>query len=248
MRMLQRRLVRPTLLVDVGCLSRMREVVEEPDHLVIGATTTQHELLHDARVRAHAPLLSLVARHVGDPAVRHRGTLGGSVAHADPAGDPPAAVLALDGEIIVEGPRGERVIPSAEFFVGPFRTALEPDELLVGVRVPKMGEGWTVHYEKFRLSAQKPTLLGVAVMVRRVGDCFTDAHIALANSGSTPVRATAVEVALVGADVTEEAVTKAADLLDGTMEPFARQGVSQAYLAHLARVLTRRAVVAALSW
>ncbi|TCO59341.1 FAD binding domain-containing protein [Actinocrispum wychmicini] len=242
---LRLRLAFPKLLVDVGRVPQLRGVREEAGSLVVGAMTTHHDVLHDALVRRHAPLLAAATETVGDPAVRHRGTLGGSVAHADPAGDLPSVVLALDGELVAEGPRGRRTIPAAEFFVDHHKTALEPGELLVEIRLPKLGEGWGFQYEKFHLSAQASTVVGVAVAVRRENGSIAEASIGLTNMGATPLRASAAEVALAGADATAEAVVRAAEAAAEGTSPTSDLGAAPEYRAHLVRVLTRRAVLAA---
>ncbi|MEU5212374.1 xanthine dehydrogenase family protein subunit M [Streptomyces sp. NPDC020742] len=242
--MLRLRRASAQLVVDINRVPQLRGVQEEADALVIGAMTTHHDVLHHELVRRHAPLLAAATETVGDPAVRHRGTLGGSVTHADPAGDLPPVVLALNGELVAQGPRGRRTIPAAEFFVDQLTTALEPDELLVGIRVPKLGEGWGCHYEKFHLSAQTATLVGVAVAVRREGGGIAEARIALTNMGVTPLRASTAEAALAGADATAEAVGRAAEAAaEGTAPPSTDPDHPPAYRAHLARVLTRRAVL-----
>ncbi|MDH6709089.1 carbon-monoxide dehydrogenase medium subunit [Kitasatospora sp. MAA19] len=243
--MLRLRLARAELVVDVNRVPQLRGVWEEADSLVIGAMTTHHDVIHDELVRRHAPLLAAATETVGDPAVRHRGTLGGSLAHADPAGDLPPVVLVLNGELVAEGPRGRRTIPAAEFFVDCLTTALKPDELLVECRVPKLGEGWGFHYEKFRLSAQAPALVGVAVAVRRENGGIAEARVGLTNMGATPLRAATVEVALAGADATAEAVGRAAEAAAEGTSAMYDLSTSPEYRAHLARVLTRRAVLAA---
>ncbi|WP_405775498.1 xanthine dehydrogenase family protein subunit M [Streptomyces sp. NBC_01390] len=243
--MLRLRLASPKSLVDVRCVPQLRGVREEAGSLVIGAMTTHHDVLHDALVRRHAPLLASATETVGDPAVRHRGTLGGSVAYADPAGDLPSVVLALDGELVAQGPRGRRTIPAAKFFVDHLKTALEPGELLVEIRVPKLGVDWGFHYQKFRPSAQARTVVGVAVAVHRANGGITEARIGLTNMGVTPLRASAAEAALTGVDATEEAVARAADAAAEGASPPSGPDASSEYRAHLARVLTRRAVLAA---
>ncbi|MGW7514197.1 FAD binding domain-containing protein [Streptomyces sp. NPDC054796] len=244
--MLRLRRASTRLVVDINRLPQLRGVQETADALVIGAMTTHHDILHDELVRHHVPLLAAATKMVGDPAVRHRGTLGGSVAHADTVGDLPPVVLALNGELVAQGPRGRRTIPSAEFFIDHLTTALEPDELLVEIHVPKLGEGWGCHYEKFHLSAQTATLVGVAVAVRREGGRIAEARIALANMGVTPLRASAAEAALAGADATAQAVGRAAETAVECTAPLsAGPDHRSAYRAHLARVLTRRAILTA---
>ena len=242
---LRLRLSYPSVLVDVGRIPELRGVREDGDALVIGAMTTHHEVLHDALVRAHAPLIAQATATIADPQVRHRGTFGGALAHADPAGDLPAVALALDCEFVATGPGGERRIPVAEFFQDYLTTALAPDEVLTGVRVPKLSAEWTSHYEKFNRVAQAWSIVGVAAVVRRSNGSIAEARVGLTNMGSTPVRASAVEAALAGADATAEAIGAAAEhAADGTTPPSDLSGQSD-YREHLARVLTKRAVLAA---
>lgn len=195
--LLRLRLAFPGLLVDVGRVPGLRGVREDGGTLVIGAMTTHHDVVHDPLVRRYAGLLSAATASVADPAVRHRGTLGGSLAHADPAGDVPAVVLALDGELVAAGPEGRRTIPAAGFFTDYLQTALRPDELLVEVRLPKL-EGWGFHYEKFARVAQAWAVVGVAAVVRRDNGRIAEARIGLTNMGPTPLRAPAAEAALAG--------------------------------------------------
>lgn len=243
--MLRRRRVVPGLVVDIGRVPPLCGVREEAGSVVVGAMTTHHDVLHDTSIRGQVPLLAAATATVGDPAIRHRGTLGGSVAHADPAGDLSPVVLALDGELVAQSPRGRRVVPAAGFFVAPMRTVLAPDELLVEIRLPALGEGWGFRYEKFQLSAQAATVVGVAAAIRRENGGIAEARIGLTNMGPTPLRASATEAALVGADATVEAVARAADAVaEGTVPP-SEPGASSGYRIHLARILTRRAVLAA---
>ncbi|MEV0301125.1 FAD binding domain-containing protein [Streptomyces prasinus] len=241
--LLRLRLAFPELVVDVGRVPGLRGVREEGDTLVIGAMTTHHEVVRDPLVRRHAGLLAAATRTVADPAVRHRGTFGGSLAHADPAADLPAAVLAMDGELVVAGPGGRRSVPAREFFVDYLETVLEPDELLVEVRVPK-ADGWGFHYEKFQRVAQSYAIVGVAALVRRDDGRIAEARIGLVNMGSTPLRATAAERALAGCDGAPAVARAARSATDGTQPPGDTSG-SPEYRAHLAQVLTRRAVLAA---
>lgn len=242
--LLRLRLVAPTALVDLGGIAGLRGVREDGDALVIGAMTTHDALMSDPLIREHAALLAEAAATVGDPAVRHLGTLGGSLAHADPAGDLPAVAVALDAGMVAAGPSGTRVIPAGEFFVDYLQTALAPNELLVEVRVPKL-TGWGVHYEKFHRVAQAWAVVGVAAAVRRSNGSIAEARIGLTNMAPTPVRARSVEQALAGADGTQEAITAAAaSAADGT-SPSADVSAQPDYREHLARVLTGRAVSAA---
>jgi carbon-monoxide dehydrogenase medium subunit len=237
------RLATPEVVVDVGRLADLRGVREDGDALVIGALTTHHEVMNNELVREHARLLAEVTATVADPAVRHRGTFGGSLAHADPAGDLPAAALALDVELVAQGPHGRRSIPAREFFADYLETALSPDELLVEVRVPKLGSGWGFRYEKLHRVAQAWAIVGVAAAVRREDGSIAEARIGLTNMGRTPLRAEAVEQALSGMDASSDAeLAQAAErAAEGTTPPSDLSGQAD-YRQHLARVLTRRAV------
>jgi len=241
---LRLRLAAPTLLVDLGGLAQLRGVRDEGDSLVIGAMTTHAELASSDAVRSGAPLLAIAAGKVGDRQVRHLGTIGGSLAHADPAGDLPAVALALEATMVLSGPGGRRSVGAGEFFTDYFTTALAADELLIEVHVPKLA-GWGVHYEKFHRTAQAWATVGVAAAVRRENGTIAEARVALTNVGPTPVRAVAVEQALTGAAASAEAVAEAAGhAADGT-RPTSDLGASAEFREHLARVLTRRAVLAA---
>ncbi|WP_419999759.1 FAD binding domain-containing protein [Streptomyces boninensis] len=240
MPMLRLRLSFPELVVDVGRIEELRGVRDDGERLVIGAMTTHHDVMRDPLIREHAALLAEATATVADPAVRHRGTIGGSLAHADPAGDLPAVVLALDAELVTT----ERTIPAAEFFRDYLQSALAPDELLTQIRVPKL-TGWGCHYEKFHRVAQAWAVVGVAAAVRRENGRIAEARIALTNMAPTPVRARTTEAALAGADATADAVEAAArNAADGT-RPAADLSAGPEYREHLARVLTRRAVLAA---
>jgi len=241
---LRMRLAYPSVLVDVSRLESLRGVRDDGDAIVIGAMTTHDEVLHDPLVAAHARLLVQAAATVGDRQVRHLGTLGGSLSHADPAGDLPTAALTLNAALTVQGPSGSRTIAAADFFVDYLTTALAPDELLTAVRIPKL-DGWTTHYEKFNIVAQAWAIVGVAAAVRRSNGSIAEARVGLTNMGSTPLRASAVEQALTGVAASADAVRAAAEhAADGTHAPSDLSGAAD-YREHLATVLTRRAVLAA---
>ncbi|MGW0998542.1 FAD binding domain-containing protein [Streptomyces sp. NPDC002520] len=241
--LLRLRLAFPELVVDVGRIQELRGVREDGDTLVIGAMTTHHAVLRAPLVRRHAGLLAQATATVADPAVRHRGTLGGSLAHADPAGDLPAVMLALDAELVAAGPEGRRRIPAREFFVDYLQSVLAPYELLVEVRIPK-SDAWSFHYEKFHRVAQAWAIVGVAALVRRDDGGIAEARIALTNMGSIPLRATLTEEALVGADG-PGAVARAAEAAAEGTQPSQDLSASPEYREHLARVLTERAVLTA---
>jgi carbon-monoxide dehydrogenase medium subunit len=227
------RLARPSLLVDVGRLDELSYVREDGDRIAIGALTRHADVAASPVLHEHCAIVSHTAGEVGDPQVRHRGTIGGSLAHGDPASDLPTVVLALDGELVARGPSGDRTIPAAAFFTGVWQTALEPNEVLVEVRVPKLGSaGWS--YTKLARRAQDWATVAVAVVARN-GD---GTAIALTNMGATSVRARAAEEALAGGAGVAEAAELAAD---GT-EPPSDVAASSDFRKHLARVLTRRAL------
>ena len=243
--LLRLRLAYPELLVDVGGIGELRGVTDAGDALVIGARTTHYQLTRDPLVAEHAGLLAEATRTVADPAVRHRGTLGGALAHADPAGDLPAVVLALDGTMIARGPYGDREIPAADFFVDYLTSALEPDEILTAIRIPKLGPGWGYRYEKFHRTAQAWATVGVAALVLRSNGSVAEARIGLTNMGTVPVRATAAEQAASGAEASKDALNDAAARADEGTEPPGDLHGAPDYRRHLARVLTGRALVAA---
>jgi carbon-monoxide dehydrogenase medium subunit len=241
---LRMRLADPSVLVDVSRLDSLRGVRDDGDAIEIGAMTTHADVLADPLVAAHAPLLAQAAATVGDRQVRHLGTLGGSLSHADPAGDLPTIALTLDAVLTVVGPSGSRTVPAADFFVDYLTTALGPDELLTSVRIPKL-DGWTTHYEKFNRVAQAWAIVGVAAAVRRSNGSIAEARVGLTNMGSTPLRASAVEQALAGAAASADAVRAAAEhAAEGTHAPSDLGGAAD-YREHLATVLTRRAVLTA---
>ncbi len=242
---LRLRLAYPETLVDLGGIEELSGVDNDEDAIVIGAMTTHDEVLHNSLIAEHAPLLVQATRTVADRQVRHLGTFGGSLAHADPAGDLPSVALALDAEMRVLGPSGERTVPAREFFRDYLTTALEPSEILVSIRIPKLPDGWSTHYEKFNRVAQAWSIVGVAAAVRRAGGSIAEARIGLTNMGSTPLRATAVEQALSGAEASVAAVTEAcARVAEGSTPPSDLSAKAD-YREHLAGVLARRAVLAA---
>src|SRR5437764_6786324 len=209
--LLRLRLSYPSSLVDVGGVTEMKGVRDDGDAIVIGASTTHAEVLADPLVQKHAPLVGLATATVADRQVRHRGTFGGSLSHADPAGDLPAVAVALDASfVIASGGGGRRTVGAADFFSDYLQTTVGPGELLVEVRVPKLGDGWGFHYEKFHRVAQSWAIVGVAAAVRRSNGNIAEARIGLTNMGPTAVRACAAEVAHAGVVVDPAAVGGAA--------------------------------------
>jgi aerobic carbon-monoxide dehydrogenase medium subunit len=242
--LLRLRLANPELLVDVAGLDELRGISDAGDALLIGARTTHYQLVHDPLIGEHCGLLSQAAATVADPAVRHRGTIGGSLAHGDPAGDLPAVILALDATLLARGPGGERQIPAASFFADYLTTALAADEILTGIRVPKL-TGWGYRYEKFHRTAQAWAIVGVAALARRSNGQIAEARIGLTNMGPVPVRATAAEAAAAGAQASKQALAAAARSADENTQPPADLHGAPDYRRHLARVLTGRALAAA---
>lgn len=226
------RLATPSLLIDVGRLGDLSYVRDAGDHVAIGALTRHRDLETSDLLRTSVPLLAHAASQVGDPQVRHRGTIGGSLAHADPASDLPAVVLALGGSLVARGPSGERVIAASDFYRGFLESALDPGELLTEIRVPKTdGAGWS--FQKFSRRAQDWAIVGVAA-VRSNGS----SGVALVNMGSTPLFAGGVVEALAAGASASEAAERAAE---GTEPPRDTNGTPE-YREHLARVLVRRAL------
>ena len=226
------RLAAPSVLVDIGRVSDLSYIRDAGDHVAIGALTRHMDVETSALLRQHVPLLAHAASHVGDPQVRHRGTIGGSIAHADPASDLPATTLALGATYVAQGPNGSREIPASEFYQGFLESALAADEMLTEIRVPKMeGAGWS--FQKFNRRAQDWAIVGVAAW-RRNGS----SGVALVNMGSTPVLASSVSNALAqGASISD-----AAQLAAEEAEPQNDLNASPEYRVHLAKVLVRRAL------
>jgi carbon-monoxide dehydrogenase medium subunit len=226
------RLAQPSVLVDIGRVTDLSYIRDAGDHIAIGALTRHMDVEKSPLLAEHAPLLANAASYVGDPQVRHRGTIGGSIAHADPASDLPATTLALGATYVVQGPNGTREIAAGDFYQGFLESALNADEMLTEIRVPKMnGAGWS--FQKFNRRAQDWAIVGVAAW-RRNGD----SGVALVNMGSTPVLATSVSGALAqGASIAD-----AAQLAAEEAEPQHDLNASTEYRVHLAKVLVRRAL------
>jgi aerobic carbon-monoxide dehydrogenase medium subunit len=231
------RLANPSFLIDIGRLSDLSYIREDGDRLAIGALTTHHDLESNALLQNNCAILSHAAGEVGDPQVRNKGTIGGSVAHGDPASDLPTVLLALDAEFVIKGRGGERTCPATDFFKGLFEVDLSPQEMLTEIRVPKLADrGWC--YEKFHHRAQDWAIVGVAAVQDDGG-----AKVALTNMGETPLRASAVEEALAAGSDPATAAQEADKNTSPASDPFG----SAEYRKDLAKVLTRRALKEALS-
>jgi len=239
------RLAAPSVLIDLDRLEDLRYVRDEGDHLAIGALTRHRDVYNNELVQEHCGIIGHTAGLLGDPSVQHRGTLGGTLAHGDPAGDMPAVISALEGTLVIQGPNGERTVSASDFFQDYLFTDLEPDEVVKEVRVPKLGPntGWS--YMKFSRRSQDWAIVGVAAVVEKSNGNIDSARIGLTSMGSTPIRASAVEEALSGAS--PDGVAEAANSADEGTEPTTDDAASAEFRKHLARVWTRRAVEEALN-
>jgi aerobic carbon-monoxide dehydrogenase medium subunit len=225
------RFAQPSLLVDIGRLRDLSYIREDGDRVAIGALTRHHDVANSDVLHELCPIVSYTASTIGDPQVRHMGTIGGSAAHADPASDMPTVLVALEADLVAQGSGGSRTIAAKDFFAGLFTSALEPNEVLTEIRVPKTSAGWS--YLKFHRRSQDWALVGVAAVRMNGG-----AHVALTNMGETPVRASAVEQALSGGSDPAAASASAAE---GTAPPSDAFGSAE-YRKELSKVLVKRAL------
>lgn len=226
------RLAQPAMLIDIARITDLSYVRDAGDHIAIGAMTRHHDVEHSPIVKEHLPLLAFAATHVGDPQVRHRGTIGGSIAHSDSASDLPATTLALGATYVAQGPNGTREIAATDFYKGFLESALEPDEMLTEIRVPKMN-GATWGFQKFNRRAQDWAIVGVAAWKRG-----NESGVGLVNMGSVPILATSVAQAIAsGASIADASQLAAAEA-----EPQSDLNASAEYRTHLAKVLVRRAL------
>jgi carbon-monoxide dehydrogenase medium subunit len=241
---LRLRLAAPSVLIDLGGIPELRGIREDGDRIAIGAMTPYHDIIRDDLVTRHVTLLAQATGTVADNQVRHLGTLGGSLAHADPAGDLGAVALALDTEMVIAGATGTRTVSAKEFFLDYFTTAIGEGEILTEIRFPRY-TGWGSHYEKFNRTAQAWSMVAIAAAIRVEGGSIAEARVGLTNMGTTPIRAVGVEQALVGQPSTADAVRAAAErVTEGTSAPSDADAAAD-YREHLAKVLTGRAVLAA---
>ena len=241
------RLARPSVLVDIDRLSDLEYVREAGDRIEIGALTRIADVASNQLLAERNPLVAFAAGEVGDPQVRHRATIGGSLAHGDPASDLPTVILTLDAELVVRGPSDERTVPASGFFTSLFETALGPDEVLTAVRVPAFAPrtGWS--YLKFHRRALDWAIVGVAAVVERTDGQIGRAAIGLTNMGSTPLRAAGVEQALAGAQASDQAIAEAAQHAAEGTDPVSDTNASAEYRTELSKILVRRAVQEAVS-
>jgi aerobic carbon-monoxide dehydrogenase medium subunit len=241
---LRLRMADPSLIIDLGGIPELRGVREDGDQIVVGAMTSHHDVTRDDLLAQHVALIQEATKTVADPQVRHRGTLGGALAHADPAGDLAAPALALGADLVLVGPNGTRTVNADDFFEDYFTTAIGEGELLTEIRFPKF-TGWGARYEKFNRVAQAWSIVAVAATIKVEGGTISEARIGLTNMAGTPVRARSVESALVGQSASEENVRRAAQSAAEGTNPTADADAGTDYREHLAKVLTGRAVLAA---
>jgi len=239
------RLAQPKHLIDIGKVSGLSGVKEEGGTLVIGAMTTHYAIESSALLKSKCPLLPEVAGHIGDPMVRNMGTIGGSLAHADPAADWPAAAIALNADLVAEGPKGKRTIKADDFFKGLLTTALADDEILTEIRVPVAAANVKSAYVKFPHPASRFAVVGVAAVLTMDGGKVSKASIGITGAGSKAVRAKGVEAAITGKAADAASIQAAAEKgADGVDVQPDLQG-SEEYKKHLLKVFSKRAIEAA---
>jgi aerobic carbon-monoxide dehydrogenase medium subunit len=245
--LLKLRLAAPSAVIDIGRIGELKGVTKRGDQLVIGALTTHAELALSADVRAAAPALAKAASVVGDPAVRNRGTIGGNVAHADPASDLPTVLVALDARIVAAGPKGKRSIPAAEFFTGIMETTLAEDEILTTVEIPACGPAQGSAYEKFVHPASRYAVIGVAALLTVTNGTCSDARVAVGGLLPAARRARAVETALIGKSLSDATIGEAARQVQADLGTHVTGDLfaSAEYRAAMAPVYVSRAVAAA---
>ena len=240
------RLAAPEHLIDISRIESLRGVTDAGDHLVIGALTTHQAIARDELIRAHLPVLAETADLVGDRQVRNRGTIGGALAHADAAADYPAAILALEAELVATGPNGTRTIPAGEFFLDLLTTALEPNEVLTEIRIPKVPGRTGANYQKLANQASGYAVVGVAAVITLGEDgTVASARIGITGTGASATRASAAEAALTGRAPDEAAIKVAADLADQGIDPLSDLSASAEYRLAVTKGLARRAITKA---
>lgn len=238
------RMADPSLVIDLGRIPGLSGIADDGAHLTIGAMTPHHVMATDPLLATHLPLLQMAAATVADPQVRHRGTFGGALVHADPAGDMPAPVLAAGATFTISSANGTRTVEASDFFRGYFTTAVGEGEILTSIRVPKF-TGWGAHYEKFTRVSQQWSIVAVAAMIRVEGGVIAEARLGLTNMASTPLRATSTEQALAGCALDADAIAGACSHAADATEPVSDLNGDADYRSHLVTVIAKRAVLAA---
>ena len=241
------RLATPAHLVDLRRLPDLSFITEEADTIRIGATTTHYEIESSPELRFHCPLLAEAAAHIGDVQVRNAGTIGGSVAHADPAADYPASLLALEAQVRIVGEKSDRTVTISDFFVDVFTTALEPGEIVREVIVPKEQKATGVSYQKMVQPASGFAIVGAAARIRKDNGRIGMARIGITGMAPKPYRAEGVERLLVGTAGSPEDIRRAAAVVADGVEANSDLHASAGYRNHMAQVYTARAITAALA-
>ena len=244
--MMKLRLAQPSVVIDLKRLDALRQIRLEDGVLRIGALVTHHQVETSSEIRDNCPLLAMTAGSIGDPQVRNRGTIGGSVVHGDPAADWPAALLALGAEVTLTSKDGPRSVAAGDFFLGPLTTAIEPSEILTAVSVPVPAAGARATYRKVKQKASGFAIVGIAVSLRMDGDTCTDASIGVTGLAATPFRATGVEDQLRGKTLTADLIASAAARVAEGVDALGDIHASGEFRSHLARLNTARAIQDAL--
>ena len=239
------RLNMPGVLIDIARIPELRFIKEEGDEIVIGAASTHHDIARSELLHDHIPMMNEAAELIGDVQVRNMGTLGGSIAHADPAADWPALLLAAEAKIVVKGPDGGRTIDASDFFTGFYMTALEPEEIITEIRLPAPPPNTGTSYQKFMQPASRFAIVGCAAMDTKKGGECDRVRVAFAGVSDTPFRDTAVEAALQGQKPKEENISAAAEKAAADVDIMSDHFASEEYRKHLARVYAKRALMAA---
>lgn len=240
--MMKLRLAEPAHLIDLANISELRGIQIQGDVVRIGAMTTENELITSALIHEKLPLLTEAARQIADPQVRNRGTIGGDIAHADPANDQPTIAMALDATLVLQGSQGIRRVQATDFFHGPYMTAMQADELLVSLEIPMLAPGTGCAYKKLKRKTGDWATAAAAVVLRRSGDIVTQVRIALTNVASTPLRATAAEQLLVGKPLSADGINKAVLLVREICQPEPDLRGDVEYKTAMAGEMTRRAI------
>ncbi len=240
--MMKLRLAEPAHLIDLANIAELRGIQLQGEVIRIGAMTTENELITSALIREKLPLLTEAARQIADPQVRNRGTIGGDIAHADPANDQPAIAMALDATLVLQGSQGTRRVQAVDFFHGPYMTAMQADELLVSLEIPVLAQGTGCAYKKLKRKTGDWATAAAAVVIHKTGDIVTQVRIALTNVAPTPLRATAAEQLMNGKPLTVDVINQAVRLVRDICQPEQDLRGDAEYKTAMAGEMTRRAI------
>jgi carbon-monoxide dehydrogenase medium subunit len=240
--MMKLRLAEPAHLIDLANIHELRGIQSQGDVIRIGAMTTENELINSTLIREKLPLLAEAARQIADPQVRNRGTIGGDIAHADPANDQPAIAMASDATLVLQGARGIRRVAAVDFFYGPYMTVMQADELLVCLEISALPKGTGCAYRKLKRKTGDWATAGAAVVLQRSGDVITKARIGLTNVGPTPLRATAAEQLMVGKTLSPDLIHEVSLHVRKICQPQADLRGDVEYKTAMAGEMTKRAI------